>query len=135
MIRTINSVSPKGDYPCQLASIVFYHDETQRELAVKTKEQQEAKRGTTFTEIVPAVTFYSAEAYHQKYRLQRSGLMQEFSAMYPSHDDFVASTAAARVNGYLGSNGTCEQLREELDSLGLTPAGQDELERAVCSGR
>jgi peptide-methionine (S)-S-oxide reductase len=119
----------------QYASIVFYHDEAQRELALETKEQQEAKRGTIFTEIVPAGTFYPAEAYHQKYRLQRSSLMQEFTAIYPNHDDFVASTAAARVNGYLGGDGTCEQLQEELDSLGLTSAGQDKLRQTVCSNR
>jgi peptide-methionine (S)-S-oxide reductase len=117
----------------QYASFVFYHDETQRELALKTKAQQEAQRGTIFTEIVPAGTFYPAEAYHQKYRLQQSALMQEFTAIYPNHDDFVASTAAARVNGYLGGAGTCEQLQEEMGSLGLTSAGQDRLKQTVCS--
>jgi len=119
----------------QYASFVFYHDETQRELALKTKAQQETRRGTIFTEIVPAGTFYPAEAYHQKYRLQQSSLMQEFTEIYPNHDDFVASTATARVNGYLGGAGTCEQLREELDGLGLTAAGQDKLRQTVCSNR
>ena len=119
----------------QYASFVFYHDEEQRELAVETKAQQEAKRGTIFTEIVPAGTFYPAEDYHQKYYLRNTrDLMREFNAMYPDADDFAASTAAARVNGYLGSNGTCEQLQAELDSLGLTSAGQDKLEQSVCFG-
>jgi peptide-methionine (S)-S-oxide reductase len=117
----------------QYASLVFYHDETQRELALKTKAQQETCRGAIFTEIVPAGTFYPAEGYHQKYRLRGSDLMQEFSTMYPDDTDFVASTAAARVNGYLGGNGTCEQLQEELGSLGLTSTGQDKLEQTVCS--
>jgi peptide-methionine (S)-S-oxide reductase len=118
----------------QYASFVFYHDEAQRELAVKTKAQQEAKRGTLFTEIVPAGTFYPAEDYHQKYYLRNTReLMREFSAIYPNSDDFTASTAAARVNGYIGYNGTCEQLREELDSLGLSSAGQEKLEQAVCA--
>jgi peptide-methionine (S)-S-oxide reductase len=119
----------------QYASIVFYHDEAQRELAVKTKEQQEGKKGAIFTEIVPAGTFYPAEAYHQKYWLRGSALMREFAAMYPDGDGFVASTAAARVNGYLGGNGTCEQLQEELKDLGLSSAGQEELEQIVCSSR
>jgi peptide-methionine (S)-S-oxide reductase len=131
-----NTHSPTSrPYSRQYASFVFYHDETQRELALKTKEEQEAKRGTIYTEIVPAGTFYPAEAYHQKYRLQRSSLMQEFDAIYSNHDDFVASTAAARVNGYLGGNGACEQLQEELDSLGLTSAGQDKLRQTVCFDR
>jgi peptide-methionine (S)-S-oxide reductase len=118
----------------QYASFVFYHDEAQRELAVKTKAQQEAKRGTLFTEIVPAGAFYPAEDYHQKYYLRNArDLMREFSATYPNGDDFAASTAAARVNGYMGHNGTCEQLRKELDSLGLSAAGQEKLEQAVCA--
>ncbi|MGQ9584377.1 MAG: hypothetical protein ACUVXG_03130 [Anaerolineae bacterium] len=30
----------------------------------------------------------------------------------------------ARVNGYLGGFGTLEQVQAELESLGLSPAGQ-----------
>ena len=120
----------------QYASFVFYHDEAQRELAVKTKAQQEAKKGPLFTEIVPAGTFYPAEDYHQKYYLRNArDLMREFSAIYPNDDDFAASTAVARVNGYLGHNGTCEQLEKELNSLGLSTVGQDRLKQTVCINR
>jgi peptide-methionine (S)-S-oxide reductase len=118
----------------QYASIVFYHDEAQRELALETKVQQEAQRGTIFTQVVPAGTFYPAEDYHQKYYLRNArDLMHEFNAMYPDGDDFATSTAAARVNGYLGGNGTCRQLQKELDGLGLSVAGQDRLEQTACS--
>jgi peptide-methionine (S)-S-oxide reductase len=132
-----NAHSPTSpSWSRQYASIVFYHDETQRELALETKAEQEAERGTIFTEIVPAGTFYPAEDYHQKYYLRNArDLMREFSAMYPDGDDFADSTAAARVNGYLGRYGTCEQLQEELDSLGLSSGGQDKLEKTVCFNR
>jgi peptide-methionine (S)-S-oxide reductase len=120
----------------QYASIVFYHDERQRELAVETMKQQAAERGTIFTQIEPAETFYPAEDYHQKYYLRNArDLMREFSAMYPDGEIFAASTAAARVNGYLGGNGTCEQLQEDLGRLGLSAAGQDKLEQMVCRSR
>jgi peptide-methionine (S)-S-oxide reductase len=120
----------------QYASIVFYHDEAQREVAERTKAQEEAKRQREiYTEIVPAGTFYPAEAYHQKYWLRGSALMREFGAMYPDGDGFAASTATARANGYLGGNGTCEQLQVELKDLGLSSAGQEELEQIVCSSR
>ncbi|MFH1636164.1 MAG: peptide-methionine (S)-S-oxide reductase, partial [Chloroflexota bacterium] len=36
--------------------------------------------------------------------------------MYPDSDDFVNSTAAARVNGYLGGYGTLADLQAEIDN-------------------
>jgi len=33
----------------------------------------------------------------------------------------------ARVNGYLGGNGSLAQLQAELNSLGLSPAAQEKL--------
>ena len=47
--------------------------------------------------------------------------------MYPDTDDFINSTAAARVNGYVAGYGTLETLQEELDSLGLSPEGNERL--------
>jgi peptide-methionine (S)-S-oxide reductase len=113
----------------QYMSVVFYHNDEQKRLAMETRDSEAAKiQGEIFTEIVPASEFYLAEAYHQKYRLQQvPDLMKEFSAIYPDNDDFVASTAAARVNGYLGGYGTVEALQAELSSLGLSPEGSQKL--------
>jgi peptide-methionine (S)-S-oxide reductase len=66
-----------------------------------------------------------AEDYHQKYHLrQQRNLMQEFKGIYPQNDDFVNSTAAARVNGYLGGYGSPQELEAVIDQLGLSPAGR-----------
>jgi peptide-methionine (S)-S-oxide reductase len=113
----------------QYASRIFYHDEEQRRLAQASKEQYEARCGCqVHTEIVPANEFYLAEDYHQKYRLRQSRtFMREFAAMYPDPADFVDSTAAARVNGYLGGYGTLADLQAEIDDLGLTPQAREEL--------
>jgi methionine-S-sulfoxide reductase len=121
----------------QYMSIIFYHNDEQRQLAMATKDREAARvGGEIYTEIVPAAEFTLAEPYHQKYRLRRvPDLMAEFSATYPDEDDFVASTAVARVNGYLGGNGTCEGLRGEVDSLGLSQAGSAKLLRMVCGSR
>jgi len=58
--------------------------------------------------------------------------MQEFNTIYPGTEDFIDSTAAARVNGYLGGYGTCSVLREQLDSLGLSQAVGEKLMGIVC---
>ena len=80
------------------------------------------------TEIIPLTEFYLAEDYHQKHALQHSyEYLQEFKAMYPSFKDIIASTAAARVNGYLGGYGTLKNLQTELDSYGLSAQANEHL--------
>jgi peptide-methionine (S)-S-oxide reductase len=115
----------------QYQSVVFYHDETQRKLALETREQHAAQRGAPITtEILPAEEFYQAEDYHQKYFLrQNAALMRDFRAMLPNQADFIASTAAARVNGYLGGFGTAEQLAKEIGNFGLSPEGREKLQK------
>jgi peptide-methionine (S)-S-oxide reductase len=115
----------------QYASVIFYHNEEQKRQAVETRDREAAKHdGQIYTEVVPFSEFYLAEDYHQKYRLQQvSELAKEFQTIYPDDEDFVNSTAAARVNGYVGGHGTLATLQAELDSLGLSPeAGQKLLE-------
>ena len=53
--------------------------------------------------------------------------MNEFKGMYPAEEDFVNSTAAARVNGYLDGYGTLEDLLEELPGFDLSPAAGKKL--------
>jgi len=113
----------------QYQSIIFYHDDDQRKLALETKEHQEASAGVKiFTEIVPATEFYLAEDYHQKYYLRGvPALMKEFSAKYPDTRAFIGSTVAARVNGYLGGHGNIESLTRLMDTLHLSPDGKRKL--------
>ena len=105
-------------------SIIFFHNDEQKRLATVSRGLQSARtKGRIFTEIIPLTEFYLAEDYHQKYRLRSErNLMREFRAMYPEEEDFVNSTAAARINGYLDGYGTLEDLLEELSGFGLSPA-------------
>ena len=62
------------DVGTQYRSAIFYHDETQKEAAEasrKALEESGRLRRPVATEIVPAVTFYPAEEYHQKYLVKR----------------------------------------------------------------
>jgi len=116
-------------YSRQYASLIFTHNAEQRWLALASKEREEARRKARIvTEILPATGFTLAESYHQKYYLRgQKELLSEFAAMFGSAAEFVNSTAAARVNGYVGGNGSMEQLREEIGKLGLSPAGRERL--------
>jgi peptide methionine sulfoxide reductase msrA/msrB len=54
----------------QYRSAVFYHDEAQKAAAEKVKAEMEKSgrfKAPIATRIVPAVTFYRAEEYHQRY--------------------------------------------------------------------
>ncbi len=103
----------------QYMSAIFYHNEEQKRLAVESMKREEAgTRRKIYTEISPAARFYRAEDYHQKYYLrQRPELIRELKAIYPSDEDFVNSTAAARLNGYLALKGPYAALQAELADL------------------
>ena len=58
------------DVGSQYRSAIFFHNEEQRRLAVKSKEELEKNKpfkGQVVTEITAASTFYPAEEYHQHY--------------------------------------------------------------------
>jgi len=64
------------DIGTQYRSAIFFHDEEQKKIAQKSKEELE-KSGKfqkhIVTEIISAPEFYKAEEYHQKY-FQKHGL-------------------------------------------------------------
>jgi hypothetical protein len=106
----------------QYKAAVFYHDEGQRELAVKTRDRLAAGLGGAIhTEILPYTGFTLAEDYHQKYYLQGASTFREdLARYYPTAEQLVDSTAAARINGYLGGYGHMADLLRTVDSLGLS---------------
>jgi peptide-methionine (S)-S-oxide reductase len=121
----------------QYMSAIFYQNDEQKRLALKTKDAAAARTGRPITTpILPLDKFYLAEAYHQKHTLRgRRDLMREFRAMYPDDSDFINSTAAARVNGFLEGNGSPELLEKEIDSYGLSLQTAARLRELVQSRR
>ncbi|MFN4234826.1 MAG: peptide-methionine (S)-S-oxide reductase MsrA [Bacteroidia bacterium] len=59
-----------ADVGTQYRSVIFYHNENQKELAEKIKNELNAQKvfdNPIVTEISPATEFYIAEDYHQNY--------------------------------------------------------------------
>ena len=119
----------KRPWSSQYKAAVFYHNEEQKRLALKSRDQVAATlEGKVYTEVIPFTDFYLAEDYHQKYRLQQqSDLFQEFKTMYPNMEDLLNSTAAARVNGYLDGYGDLQEIEVQVGNLGLSPEGANKL--------
>ena len=79
----VNGLRPdRGD---QYRSVVFFHDEEQRDAALKSKVHEQARRSEPIvTQIEPAQTFYEAEERHQQY--------------YEKHGRSTCTPALARVS-------------------------------------
>ena len=105
------------------------NNEDQRRLAEASKARLSMYRAVWFTHRSFLNNgFTPAENYHQKLSLQQFLEFQdELKRIYPSPAEFVASTAVARVNGYLGGEGSYETLLKEKDSLGLSSVRKEEL--------
>ena len=64
------------DFGTEYRSVIFYHNDRQKELAEKSKEKLESSNvydKPIVTEIVPASTFWKAEEYHQRYFEKHGG--------------------------------------------------------------
>ena len=71
---TLNRQGP--DVGIQYRSVIFYHNDEQKEIAEKSKQILENSKkysNPIVTEILPAPVFYDAEEYHQKY-FKKNGL-------------------------------------------------------------
>ena len=65
---TLNRQGP--DVGTQYRSVIFYHNEKQRESATASKKKRQSSdqiKNKIVTEITQASTFFRAEEYHQKY--------------------------------------------------------------------
>jgi len=110
----------------QYMSIIFFHNEEQEKIAKESKKKiQEEYSMKIITEVRPFSKFYLAEGYHQKYNLSRNkNIYRAYQQIYPDMEDFVNSTAVARVNGYVSGHGTLKS-KEDLKGLGLTDKGRE----------
>lgn len=88
------------DHGSQYRSAVFYYSEQQKEAALAAKKKYEALlKKPVVTQIVPAVTFYNAEDYHQKYALRLRDHKQLLTSLKLSENEILTSPIAAKLNG------------------------------------
>ena len=122
-------------YSSQYRNAIFTLTENQRrEAEVSLEKMKGIANNAVFTVVEPAGEFYAAEDYHQKYLLRKaSGIFQELQAIYPGSLRLTASTAATKINGYLGCNGKLEVLEKELPLFGLSQAMQELLVEHVSA--
>jgi len=114
-------------------SAVFVHDDAQKKEATLSKEARQKTGGRKLeTPILQINDFYVAEDYHQKYLLQQQLALTKYFPKSP-FQDFVDSTPASRVNGYLSGYGKLDNLMSEIDSFGLPQSARDDLIRMVRS--
>ncbi|XP_026499049.1 peptide methionine sulfoxide reductase [Vanessa tameamea] len=103
----------------QYQSMILYHDEEQRLAAEASHKTMQIRcNGQLRTEIAPAGTFYPAEDYHQKYRLQ--GHKDLCRSLGLDSSKLQTSHLAARLNGYLVGVGGMTQFEQEVTRLGLS---------------
>lgn len=123
--------------PLQYRHAVFFHNRQQQDAALASRATLAEKTGRPIrSEVLPLRSFTLAEQYHQKYILKYHGdLFQAFSQNFPDQRSLVDSTAAARINGYLGGFGSLDQLHREIGLLGLRPGDQEALLELVGGRR
>ncbi|MFO7882613.1 MAG: peptide-methionine (S)-S-oxide reductase MsrA [Kosmotogaceae bacterium] len=117
-------------YSKQYMSLILYHNDFQKETAenfIKQKEEESGKRA--YSEIKPLDVFYLAEYYHQKYFLKQEWDFYRIYREIYDDEEIVDSTATARVNSYLRGKGSNDQLKEEINKLGLSEETKDKLLR------
>lgn len=99
----------------QYRSAILYETEEERIAAEVSKARIESERGRVTTDIEPLERFHRAEDYHQKYLLrQRHDLIDALIVVHGDDTAMVDSTAAARINGWLGGFGDAGDVAEWL---------------------
>jgi hypothetical protein len=119
-----------GAWSVQYRSAVWVRSDEEERLATAALEKAGVARGLPVRTAVERMgTFYRAEDYHQKYRLRNSpAVLRSLMDIYPDEMAFTDSTAAARVNAYLGGDLSFTDLVRMLSEEGLEVVGEGRLE-------
>ncbi|USB33552.1 peptide-methionine (S)-S-oxide reductase MsrA [Paenibacillus sp. YPG26] len=114
----------------QYQSLVLYHNEQQRNAAGQVIREMELEgRAKPDTEVSLCVKFYPAETRHQKYYLHRyPDAVEKLSFVYPSQEELLNSTLAARLNGLAKGYANMAQIKQEIAEW---PIGKSQCEGLI----
>lgn len=139
--KHVDPTDPGGqfvDRGSQYRPVIFYHDDEQRQLAEKSKEELDKSGrfdGPVVTEIVKFSKFYKAEKYHQDY-YRENPLRYKYYRWRSGRDQFLERVWGDRVNrAKSGSDEgkyvkpSDEQLRKRLTPLQYKVTQEEETER------
>ncbi|ADQ14588.1 peptide-methionine (R)-S-oxide reductase MsrB [Halanaerobium hydrogeniformans] len=115
-------------YSKQYASLILFHNEVQKNMALEVKAELNAERSAEIkTNIKKLDEFYLAEDYHQKFRLQQSSKFKNHYLTKMSMEEFINSPAVTKANGYISGNGLKDNIIKNIGELGLSEQLQEEL--------
>jgi len=120
--RQINPTDNGGQFADrgeQYRPVIFYHDETQREIAEKSRAALDASGrfdSPIATEIKPFEQFYPAEDYHQDYH-KKNPLRYKFYRHNSGRDEFLEKTWGDDLSKTSYEKPSDEVLRRQLTEL------------------
>ncbi len=139
--KQINPTDPGGEFVdrgSQYRSVIFYHNDEQKELAEKSKEELDKSgmyKNPIVTEIIPASEFYKAEEYHQDY-YKKNPVRYKYYRYMSGRDQYLKSIWGDKMETKypVGNNETYkkptkEELRKKLTSLQYTVTQEEGTER------
>ena len=106
-------------YQKQYWSIVLYINEEQKSAAQDLLQlYKKESLATVYTQIIPLEEYYHAESYHQKYTLQTHPWLI-VAVNVRSAKELIQSQVCTKLNGFLSSYGTHDELLESAKHFGL----------------
>jgi peptide methionine sulfoxide reductase msrA/msrB len=115
-------------YSKQYASLILYQNQEQKEIALKNKQSLENESGRKIQTVIKELDrFYSAEDYHQKFRLQEQKAFKNYYLNKMTMQEFINSPAVTKANGYITGNGERDNIIKNIAELGLSTELQERL--------
>ena len=124
----------RGGRGSQYRSILICENEEQFAIAQKSAAATEEKLGRkVHTEVVVGKPFWSAEDYHQKWKLrQRRVLFDELAKSFSTEAELLRSLAATKLNAIVGGHMGRDEIDAIADQLELSSGGLELLGSAAA---